>query len=157
MYRNSTGIRVVHGASCVTGIDFHITLVTVGSEKPLQPGPGWRGKGRPEGEIGLGEEELHHNGTHWRSLLIQRKDRVPNRRVRPIRRLCAPARSVPLWWQLASDAEHWPPTSTGKFADGSVPSKPTWARRPLYRPRGNLAMFHDGLAKPMRMSTRNMW
>jgi len=28
---------------------------------------------------------------------------------------------------------------------------------PLYRPRGNLAMLHSGLAKLMRMSTRHMW
>ena len=39
--------------------------------------------------IGLEGGELHHNGTHWRSLLIYRKDRVPNRNVRTIRRLCA--------------------------------------------------------------------
>ena len=39
--------------------------------------------------VGLGGGELHHNGTHWRSLLIYRKDRVPNRNVRTIRRLCA--------------------------------------------------------------------
>jgi hypothetical protein len=39
--------------------------------------------------IGLEGGELHHNGAHWRSLLIQRKDRVPNRNVRTIRRLCA--------------------------------------------------------------------
>jgi hypothetical protein len=39
--------------------------------------------------IGLEGGELHHSGTHWRSLLIQRKDRGPNRNVRTIRRLCA--------------------------------------------------------------------
>jgi hypothetical protein len=39
--------------------------------------------------IGLEGGELHHNGTHWRSLLILRKDRVPNRSVRTIQRLCA--------------------------------------------------------------------
>jgi len=38
--------------------------------------------------IGLGGGRLHHNGTHSRSVLIQRKDRVPNRNVRTIRRLC---------------------------------------------------------------------
>ena len=54
------------------------------------------------------------------------------------------------------DAEHWP-TSTGQFADGCDPSEPNWAGRPLYRPRDNLAMLHGGLAKLMRMSTRNMW
>jgi hypothetical protein len=39
--------------------------------------------------IGLEGGDLHHNGTHWRSLLISRKDRVPNRNMRTIRRLCA--------------------------------------------------------------------
>jgi hypothetical protein len=39
--------------------------------------------------IGLEGGELHHNGTHWRSLLIKRKDRVPDSSVRTIRRLCA--------------------------------------------------------------------
>ena len=36
---------VVHGASCVTGIDLHITLAPVSSQEPLQLGPRWRGKG----------------------------------------------------------------------------------------------------------------
>jgi len=27
----------------------------------------------------------------------------------------------------------------------------------LYRPHDNLANLHGGLAKPMRMSMRNMW
>ena len=40
---------VVHGAGCVTGIDFHITLAPVSSQEPLQLGPRWRGKrGRRE-------------------------------------------------------------------------------------------------------------
>src|SRR5258705_6583447 len=47
------------------------------------------GQGRPQRVIGLEGGELHHNGTHWRSLLIWWKDRVPNRNVRTIRRLCA--------------------------------------------------------------------
>jgi hypothetical protein len=47
----------------VTGIGFRITLAPVSSQEPLQPGPSWRGKGRPQGVIGLGGE-LHHNGTH---------------------------------------------------------------------------------------------
>src|SRR5260370_41776729 len=54
--------------------------------------PAWtalEGQARPQGVIGLEGGELHHNGTHWRSLLIQRKDRVPNGNVRTIRRLCA--------------------------------------------------------------------
>jgi hypothetical protein len=39
--------------------------------------------------IGLKGGELHHNGTHWRPLLIERKDRVPNRSVRNIQRCAA--------------------------------------------------------------------
>jgi hypothetical protein len=39
--------------------------------------------------IGLEGGDLHHNGTHLRLLLISRKDRVPNRNMRTIRRLCA--------------------------------------------------------------------
>jgi hypothetical protein len=39
--------------------------------------------------IGLGGGELDHIGTHWRSILIQRKARVPNKNVPTIRRLCA--------------------------------------------------------------------
>jgi hypothetical protein len=39
------------------------------SKEPLQLGSGWRGKGRPQEVIGLGGGELHHNGTHRRSLL----------------------------------------------------------------------------------------
>src|SRR6266851_953098 len=87
MYSTSTGNLVVLGARRVTGIDFHITLALVISQKSLQPGPGWRGKGRPQGGIGLGGEQVHHNGTHWRSLLNERKDRVPSGNVRTIRRL----------------------------------------------------------------------
>ena len=107
--------------------------------------------------IGLEGGELHHNGTHWRSLLISRKDRVPNRNVRTIRRLCAAGLvGSTLVGSWLPDAEHWP-TSTGQFADGLDPSEPNWAGRPLYRPRDNLAMLDGGLAKLMRMSTRNMW
>jgi hypothetical protein len=76
---------VVHGASCVTGIDLHITLAHVSSKSPSSLE--LEGQVRPQGVIGLEGGELHHNGTHWRSLLIQRKDRVPNRNVRTIRRL----------------------------------------------------------------------
>jgi hypothetical protein len=36
---------VVHGASCVTGIDVHTTLAPVSSQEPLQLEPRWRGKG----------------------------------------------------------------------------------------------------------------
>ena len=73
----------------MTGIDIHITLVSLlRSKEPLQLGP-LEGQGRPQGVIGLEGGELHHNGTHWRSLLILRKDRVPNRSVRTIQRLCA--------------------------------------------------------------------
>ena len=87
MYRNAaTGfgeseLFVVHRACCVTGIDLDITLTPDSSKEPLQLGPRWRGKWRPQGGIGLGGRELHLNGTHWRSLLIQRKDRVPNGNV----------------------------------------------------------------------------
>src|SRR5437588_530390 len=38
--------------------------------------PAWivlEGQGRPQGVIGHEGGELHHSGTHWRSLLIQRK------------------------------------------------------------------------------------
>src|SRR5580704_3753252 len=47
------------------------------SQEPLQRGPRWRGK-RGRGQwIGLEGGELHHNATHGRAPLIQRKDRVP--------------------------------------------------------------------------------
>ena len=109
------------------------------------------------GVIGLEGGELQHNGTHWRSLLIQRKDRVPNRNVRTIRRLCAASlvgSTLAASW--LPDAEPRP-TSTGRFADGCDPSEPNWTGCPLYRPRENPAMLHGGLAKLMRMSMRNMW
>ena len=51
---SGAGNFVVHGASCITGIDLHITLAPVSSQEPLQLGPRWRGKGRPQGVIGLG-------------------------------------------------------------------------------------------------------
>jgi hypothetical protein len=60
MYRNATNgfgepeFFVIHGASYVTGIDLDITLAPVGSKEPLQLGPRWRGKWRPQGGIGLG-------------------------------------------------------------------------------------------------------
>ena len=43
---------------------------------------------KPQGVIGLEGGELHHNGTHWRSLLIQRKVRVSNG-VFPLYKGCA--------------------------------------------------------------------
>ena len=56
--------------------------------------------------IGLGGGELHHNGTHRRSLLNYRKDRVPNRNMRTIRRLCAAGSTrFDLGGQPAPDAE----------------------------------------------------
>jgi hypothetical protein len=56
--------------------------------------------------IGLEGGDLHHNGTHWRSLLISRKDRVPNRNMRTIRRLCAASLIGSIFGgQLAPDAE----------------------------------------------------
>jgi len=106
--------------------------------------------------IGLEGGEPDHNGTHWHSQLIRRKGRLPNRSVRTIQRLGCQFSRADFGGQLASDAEHWP-TSTSQFADGCDPSEPNWAGRPLYRPRDNLAMLHGGLAKLMRMSTRNMW
>jgi hypothetical protein len=45
----------------------------------------------------------------------------------------------------------------GKLTDGRDPSEPKWAGHPLYRPDDNLVMLRDGLARPTRMSTRNMW
>ena len=48
---------MVHGASCFAGIDLHSTLAPVSSQEPLQRGPRWRGKGRPQGVIGLGGRE----------------------------------------------------------------------------------------------------
>jgi hypothetical protein len=101
--------------------------------------------------IGLEGGELHHNGRRWRSLLIQRKDRVPNRSVRPIRRLCAASLvGSTLAAQLAAWRRTWP-TSTGQFADGCKRPEPNWAGCPLYRPRDNPAMFDSGVAKLMRM------
>ena len=86
---------MAHAASCVTGIDLHFTLDPVKLKK-TPPASRWRGKGRPQGVIGLEGGDLHHNGTHWLLLLISRKDRVPNRNMRTIRRLCAagPADSI---------------------------------------------------------------
>jgi len=76
---------VVHVASRVTGIDLHITPARVSSKSPSSLE--LEGQVRPQGVIGLEGGELHHNGTHWRSLLIKWKDRVPNGNVRTIRRL----------------------------------------------------------------------
>ena len=47
---------MVDGASCVTGIDLHITLAPVSSQEPLQLGPSWRGKGG-RGEWSASREE----------------------------------------------------------------------------------------------------
>jgi hypothetical protein len=104
--------------------------------------------------IGLGGGELHHNRTHWRSLLSWWKVGVPNGNVLTIQRLCA-AYSVRLWWAARCLTKNLP-TSTGEFADGCDPSESNWAGHPLYRPRDNLAILHEGLAKLVRMSTRNM-
>src|SRR6478609_8569319 len=60
------------------------------------------------GVIGLEGGELHHNGTHWRSPLIRRKDRIPNRNVRTIRRLGVASLVGRLGEQLAPDAEPGP-------------------------------------------------
>jgi hypothetical protein len=53
---------VVHGASCVTGIDLHITLTPVSSQEPLQLDRAG-GQRRPQGVIGLEGGEFHRNGT----------------------------------------------------------------------------------------------
>jgi hypothetical protein len=73
--------------------------------------------------IGLEGGDLHHNGTHWRLLLISRKDRISNRNMRTIRRLCAAgmlgatlAGSRYLTRNLAD--------FTGQFTDGLDPSEP---------------------------------
>ena len=79
--------EAVHGASCVTGIDAQFTAARVRSQKTP---PAWtelEGQGRPQGVDGLGGGELHHNRTHWRSLLILRKGRAPNGRTRTIQGL----------------------------------------------------------------------
>ena len=92
MYSNAAENLVVHGARRVTGIDSHINPAPVSTKAP----PAWtalEGQGRPQGVIGLGGGELHHNGTHWRSLLNLRKDRVPNGNVGTIRRLRAASAS----------------------------------------------------------------
>ena len=73
---------------------FHPRLL---AQKEAPPASHWRGKGRPQGVIGLEGGDLHHNGTHWRSLLISRKDRVPDRNMRRIRRLCAAGQPVRFW------------------------------------------------------------
>jgi hypothetical protein len=55
--------------------------------------------------IGLKGGELHHNGTHWRPLLIERKDRVQKRSVRNIQRLRCQLGRFDFGGQLAPDAE----------------------------------------------------
>jgi len=73
--------------------------------------------------------------------------------------VCAPYEGLS-WFdfggQLAAWRRTWP-ASNGQFADGCDPSEPNWPGGFLYRQRYNLAMLHGGLAKLMRMSTRNMW
>lgn len=106
--------------------------------------------------IGLEGGELHHNATHWRSLLIYRKDRVPNRNVRTIQTLRCQRSRFDFGRLLAPDAEH------GRLQPASSPMTAIRRSRiglvaPLYRPRDNLAMLHGGLANLMRMSKRNMW
>jgi hypothetical protein len=120
---------VVHGASCVTGIDLHFTLAPVSSKEPFQLRAGGA-RERPQGVIGLEGGEPHHNGTHWRLLLIQRKDRVPNRNVRTIRRLCAASLLGSILagsWRLTPNLAGF----TGRFPDGLDPSELNWAGRPL--------------------------
>ena len=73
--------------------------------------------------IGLEGGDLHHNGTHWRSLLISRKDRVPNRNMRTIRRLCAAGTVGWVWWAVGCLTRN---EADFKFADGRDPSAPNW-------------------------------
>lgn len=113
-------------------------------KSPLQAGPRWRGKWRPQGGIGLGGGELHLNGTHWSSLLIQRKDRVPNGNVCTIQRLCAASLDrfdVGGQWALTLNPR---PTPTGQYPDSCDPSEWNWVGRPLYRPCDNLLCFMPG-------------
>ena len=79
--------------------------------------------------IGLEGGDLHHNGTHWRSLLISPKDRVPNRNMRTIRRLCAAGLVGAIGGSryLTRNLPDFP----GQFTDGLDPSEPNWAGRPL--------------------------
>ena len=92
MYRNSkigSDDRKFCGrrASCVKGIDLHDREPLLARKNPSSLTE-LEGQGRPLGVIGLEGGELHDNGTHWRLLLIPRKDRLPNGNVRLIRRLC---------------------------------------------------------------------
>ena len=80
--------------------------------------------------IGLEGGDPHHNRTHWRSLLISRKDRVPNRNMRTIRRLCAAG----MLGATLADSRYLTRNFadfTGQFTDGLDPSEPNWAGRPL--------------------------
>jgi hypothetical protein len=80
--------------------------------------------------IGLEGGDLHHNGTHWRSLLISRKDRIPNRKMRTIRRLCAAGSADSILTgsrYLARNVAYF----AGQFTDRLDPSEPNWAGRPL--------------------------
>jgi hypothetical protein len=106
--------------------------------------------------IGLEGGEHHHSGTDCRSLLIESKDRVPNRRVRTIHRLLPGLVGSTLMDRSLPDAE------PGRLQPAGSPMAAIRRSRirlvhPLYRPRDNLAMLHGGLAKLMRMSMRNMW
>ena len=80
--------------------------------------------------IGLEGGDFHHNGTHWRSLLISRKDRVPNRNMRTIRRLCAAASADSILAGSRYLTRNFA-DFTGQFTDGLDPSEPNWAGRPL--------------------------
>jgi hypothetical protein len=92
---------VVHGASCVTDIDLRIPWALLHHENP----PTWialEGQGKPQGVIDLQTGQLHHTRTHRRSLLIQWKDRVPNRSVRTIRGLRCQLRRFDFGGDLAA-------------------------------------------------------
>jgi hypothetical protein len=78
--------------------------------------------------IGLEGGELHHTGSHWRSLLICRKDRVSNR-------MYALYESCGLRLQSVIS----PIAAIPRIA-------PVIPGHPLYRPGENLAMVRGGLA-----------
>jgi hypothetical protein len=80
--------------------------------------------------IGLEGGDLHHNGTHRRLPLIRRKDRVPIRNVRTIRRLCAAASADSILAGSRYLTRNFA-DFTGQFTDGLDPSEPNWAGRPL--------------------------
>jgi hypothetical protein len=124
-------------------------------KSPSSSGPRWSGKGKPQGAIGPQRGTPHPNGAHWRSLLIRRKDRAPNRNVRTIRRLCVTGLVGSIL--LASQS---PDAEPSRLRTASPPMamvrRTELGWQPLYRPRDNLGKVHGEQAKLLRMSRRNM-